>query len=405
MVLPKTSVRITSLGAGLTVTFAVSGFFLIQPTMMGELYAAAGALAILCAIVVALATQTTHFSRVNLGDLLRITVLNSLWLYLFFVTAAMGAGRWDFVLKAWSVQAIVCGFVAICLSAPRLGRAFLLSMFHVLTVLSLSSMATAALLFALGPDFGIVGAFDYGYTDPQIIYLPLSSIYNWILYPPYILPRFSMWFREAGIASIFLIWGAVIGVYFRQNRIQIVVLLLGCLFTLSTVGIASAVYAAALLLSRYGKFGFLGNAVVLIIAVAGGTALIMDAPVVGLTDKSNTALASIADRDWAVQSSMVGMWSNIFGLGMYRNVGLALDVSLVAAIDSIGLAGFVMFIMFYALGVVGAQSNWPLFMVYAVPAVITTLLSQPVFDAGFFTLLFLLPPWRVEPSEWLRSPG
>lgn len=392
----KRSSTVTAVLQPSGVIAALSLMFL-RPALLGEQFALLGVLGLVVVITIQVATKRTEFEHLSCTQVCQIILINAFWLYTFFITSSSDFGRWDFVLKAWAIQIVVTAFALTCASSPTMQRAFLTAAFYFLVLLSLSSLATTILMITLSADFGVISTYDYGYRVEATLYMPFSVVYNWIYTPPHLLPRFSMWFREAGIAPIFLLWGAVYGYHYNHGKILIGLLLLGCVLTLSTVGIASGVFGSIILLGKHFRANRAAMTAIIVTASLFAILLIYVAPIVGMEAKALTARDSIVERQWALYSAMENIWLHPAGLGMYRDVGATLDVSLLSSIDSIGVVGFLVFLMFMCLPIL--DNGRTVYLCFGMPAVAIAMFSQPLIDAAGFTLLFLIPFWREHPPS------
>jgi len=364
--------------------------------MAGELFAIFGSLFILSGSLLIIAFRPLLLRNFQPSDFLRISILMGLWVFLFLNAAFSTVGRADFVFNT-IISHVAIVIAAAVLIADRNSLSRFCSLYHsIILLLSLSGIITFFLIIAGFAPALSMGRVDYGYHVVMELYLPVSTVYHWTWISGISIPRQSFWFREAGIAPVFLAIAIFIG---EQNRCRLwrqLSIAFGMILTFSTLAPALAIISVFFIFCARIKAKYqMVSAVAFVFLLPVTILALFYTPDIGIIDKSEFAERSILYRLESMREAWVDWGTLLVGEGMFRAHLGVVDTSLLAAVDSIGLIGFVSFLIFYFSPFLEGKRTlyWAIGVLPSALALV--LFSQPLFISPFFNLFFIIPLWRL----------
>lgn len=383
----------------------VLGLLLLRPTAFGQSLSTLGIIIILSTAGMSVLDGKIKKLRYNnITSVYIILCILFLCLYLMLNGMTSQSSNMDFVIKGVISVAIV-SIVTFVHSVDKyfIKRIFdLLAYIFALTALSCSVTFLISRFIPL--ETMLLGKYSIeGYSGPESgnIYFPLSHLYSYFSFNGQLYPRFSGFFREAGIFQAVLLWTIAYVYIHRLPYWLIISCLLGVIVTFSTTGIIVGAALLILIFGLFSKIHLLYRIILLVITISFLPMVIYETPGIGLNDKPSV---SISDRSQAVQMGVRDISSNLTGQGYYSQ-GVQISnqgINLISYIFFIGIMGFVLAVMPYfvafALNRYHSQAIILLF-----PLFVTSILTQPLLDAPlWYVLMFstLIQPSRPDyPSK------
>lgn len=359
------------------VVFAVAGFPLLRPNILGERFAAAGLALVLVAGFFVLLQDRGRATWGRPSTLL-IVLLGFAQAWAVFRAPYNGIGVVAMITGSITTLTVLVVFAFLLSSAERT-RMFLRALVVGIVILCASSLITAALAVA-----GVrIELFSFPITDEvaATVYFPFTATSGIQSVFGIQIPRFTGLGREPGWMAMYaavawLIWPRLFGSRFRLWRLLLVA---GVLTPLSTAGFGIFVVVAAFdlfLRPRPGSGIVIGYArqvtgvAVLVFAVW----LAVAAPVLGLEAKSVQNVASLDERNAATLDGLRALQELSLGEESASRIP---GVNLIAAV---------------------AETGWPYSLLVALaivlPLMFRTSRRHAIAPIGviFLTLLLAQPP-------------
>ena len=306
------------------------------------------------------------------------------------------------------------------LSNRRFNQLFFSQFSGILGALGWSAAVTAALLFVNGSDFGSIHLFSIdirGYeevTDGEFsagaIYFPLSMLYNKFTADSANIFRFSLFWREAGIAQAFSCFGLMYEAFTNRRRW----VMLGCTFAaisaFSTIGlfVLAATFATIYLLRNRGNWP--QKLFILPILLSVAFIALMYAPGIGLEDKITTHYTSFDDRSEGVTRAVDRLSNNPFGTGPYSvsDGGVSSGINLIAHAGSIGLVGAILQALLFSGWRFQVDRPSLQRIACCMPIFVTALVAQPLVGApvAYIVAMCIIPAASVKGQaivSWARN--
>lgn len=379
----------------------VANAFLLRPAAFGQNLSSV-------ALVVSVVFLFFHLfsaknSRKNLYDLDNIRAMKKLialvFFYLFYVLllfVIFQKSNLDYLLKEIVLTVGVVISYSVFLSRTDINEKFFNLMATLVSIIGWSGFFTILIsqfvdvqLLRVG-GVEIEGYESYAGVDVGGIYFPFTMIYGNFTTGDFVFYRVSGFFREPGIYQAICCSLVLYEGLGRCSKMVLIGLILGCILSLSSIGVLLLPMTLALLYAlKKRKVTF--RIFFALLSIPFGAFLIMNLPGIGLADKLVTHSTSISDRTEAMLNGVNSLWINPLGYGLFGNASQNSGINMIAALGSIGVVGFIL--QFFILSGYRFNLNYSSIcrIGFCVPIVVTSVFSQPIYGAPMvyiFTMVF-----------------
>lgn len=372
--------------------------FLQRPAALGQTYAGLGMVALILLTIAYLAWKNMRVPRPVRSDMLVLgSIIAAYLLYETAIALAFGMSFLPNFFKEIVITTIVVVCYAMFLSERSNNEIFFRQLTTVISLLGWSSAITIGL--ALVGDVNSIAMFQIpmkGYeggeeVEAGTVFFPLSMGFMGIQLFDFPLIRFTGFFREPGIYQAVAAYCLVVATLASQSIFVRLGLVLGILCAFSTIGVAMLI--AALGIAYFLRKRITFSRIAVTAAVLGfGVFAAIYTPVVGLADKGDIAEVSITERADAISKGLMRVAENPLGYGPFSSREANQDITLLAAIGSIGLLGFLLQVILLS-GFRGELSRTTLERMGAcAPILVTALFSQPIAGAAMMYVLIMIRP-------------
>lgn len=391
----------------------IFSFFLTRPSALGNEYTPIGLTLLLCLFIY----RGLKFGFYLGGDycgaeknfVMYLSFLLFYCSYLLFLAMIYGNSHFEYLIKdiiSSVVVVIVSGFLFL---RKKVVSYFFGNFSLLMGVLGYSSLVTYT--YSLFFELSSIHLYTYnigGYFNEAVeiatgsIYLPFSMAYGQFTSSEGVYTRYSLFFREAGIAQAFACFAAIYEAYTKKRIFIIFGSLAGAFLTFSTFAyfnIAIAVYFIARAMYPGRASGTLA-----LVFFSGLIAFSVLAPGFGLLDKYDTHGGSVDARSYAMISAGQSITEAPLGRGLFReNEAEDANINLVAAISSIGIIGFVLQVLMIS-GFRGKLDELAVLRISCcTPLLLTAIFSQPIFSSPFVLVMAFVNFFGLPDKSSIKS--
>jgi len=370
--------------------FLIIATFMMRPTALGQkLSSISLCISILTLIIYILLGNNSHrffIKNNNKNATLFCSII--FWFYCGIQSLIMNSSNIEFSLKAIIINLAILIVFYIILSCDIINYYFFKTLIIILALFSISYYITFIFSFIVGLDkIHIFNINIEGYPTSGLVYFPFTIEYNKTLVNGVTVIRALTFFREAGIAQMFYLWGIFIsGIYFNKKKIIKLILFLGMISCFSTTGfiIFIIVYLINIFLNinKYKLKSVIAMAVIVIF-----TFIFMNTNGISIKDK---ALESITDRTYAITQGINLLVENpLFGIGYYNgDTGTNMGINFISSLYMIGLVGGILYLSIFIVTFI-KTTNKKVFILSILPILITLLFTQPLIDSPLIYIMLL----------------
>ena len=375
--------------------FASFLFFLmllcLRGMLLGNLYPVLGACCGLGVIIITFKKNVDNRIKLFFVCLL-------FWFYCVLqgiITNSNDNGYLVQILLYWIIEvgAALCMF-----QSKNREKIFIRILIIALCLMVFSYIITFAFGCFLGWEKLLLGKFDYNYFYSSPFFLPLTLGYGSGTIKGITVYRLLGIARESGIMQCIFSWAFFAADhYFKRAKAIKLLMLLGVIACMSTTGFV--LFFATLILNQLTKqirkvFSFQTAGVILIVLLA--VYFLMGDSTFGWRFRFEN---SFGDRMAAMDYGLKNLQDHfLFGIGFFKNSGIATiqaEVNLIAALGNIGAVGGVLFLLIYFIAFMYAEDKRYFLTTNAV-LFLTTLTAQPLYVSPLIYIFLFLNYKKVQ---------